>query len=56
MRQFADLPLGKKIAMSPYYRHAIQNSLASGEFFGHIWENVGTPEQLLLLNQRLAKP
>jgi MurNAc alpha-1-phosphate uridylyltransferase len=54
MRQFMGLPLGEKIAMSPYYRHAIENRLASGEFFGHTWENVGTPEQLWLLNQRLS--
>jgi MurNAc alpha-1-phosphate uridylyltransferase len=55
MRQFAHLPLGEKIAMSPYYRHSIEHGLASGEYFTGVWENVGTPEQLSELNERLAK-
>jgi MurNAc alpha-1-phosphate uridylyltransferase len=55
MRQFAHLPLGEKIPMSPYYRHAIEHELASGEHFQGVWENVGTPEQLSELNQRLVK-
>lgn len=53
MRQFMGLPLGQKIAMSPYYRHAIEHGVASGEYFNGVWENVGTPEQLAQLNQRL---
>lgn len=53
MRQFMGLPLGEKIAMSPYYRHAIAHGVASGEYFNGVWENVGTPEQLAQLNQRL---
>lgn len=55
MRQFAHLPLGEKIPMSPYYRHSIEHGLASGEYFTGVWENVGTPEQLSELNERLAK-
>ncbi|MGL4767096.1 MAG: N-acetylmuramate alpha-1-phosphate uridylyltransferase MurU [Formosimonas sp.] len=50
MRQFTGLPLGEKIPMSPYYRHAIAHGVASGEYFQGTWENVGTPEQLAQLN------
>jgi MurNAc alpha-1-phosphate uridylyltransferase len=54
MRQFADLPFGEKIPMSPYYHHAIAHGLAGGEYFKGVWENVGTPEQLGALNARLS--
>ncbi len=53
MREFTAIKAGEKVAMSPYYRQAIEQSRAQGVFFDGLWENVGTPEQLLALNQRL---
>ena len=53
MRQFDDLPVGEKIPMSPYYRAAIADGVASGEYFGGVWENVGTEAQLNGLNKLL---
>lgn len=53
MRQFESIRAGEKMAMSPYYRAAIEQGLATGEYFSGVWENVGTPEQLAALNLRL---
>ncbi len=53
MRTFADIAIGEKVAMSPYYKAAIEQHRASGELFSGMWENVGTPEQLAQLNQTL---
>ena len=52
MRQFDQLPVGEKIPMSPYYRQSIADGVASGEYFGGVWENVGTAAQLVTLNQQ----
>ena len=46
MREFAAIQAGEKVAMSPYYRQAIEQGRAQGVFFDGLWENVGTPEQL----------
>ena len=53
MREFAAIQAGEKVAMSPYYRQAIEQGRAQGVFFDGLWENVGTPEQLSQLNRRL---
>lgn len=53
MREFAAIQIGEKVAMSPYYRQAIEQGRAQGVFFDGLWENVGTPEQLSQLNRRL---
>ena len=53
MREFAAIQSGEKVAMSPYYRQAIEQGRAQGVFFDGLWENVGTPEQLSQLNWRL---
>ena len=55
MRQFADIVVGAKTAMSPYYRASIDAGVATGSYFNGVWENVGTPEQLMQLNQQLKK-
>ena len=54
MRQFDQLPVGEKIPMSPYYRQSITDGVASGEYFGGVWENVGTVAQLEALNLSFA--
>ena len=53
MREFAAIQACEKVAMSPYYRQAIEQGRAQGVFFDGLWENVGTPEQLSQLNRRL---
>lgn len=55
VRQFEGIPVGEKVAMSPYYRHSIEKGWATGEYFNGVWENVGTPEQLTQLNVQLSK-
>lgn len=55
MREFEGLPLGEKIPMSPHYKTAIANGHASGEYFGGVWENVGTTAQLAQLNEKLKQ-
>ncbi len=55
MRQFESIKAGEKVPMSPYYHAAIEAGLATGTYFDGVWENVGTPEQLAQLNQRLQK-
>jgi MurNAc alpha-1-phosphate uridylyltransferase len=54
MRQFEDIESGEKVAMSPYYRAAIERGHATGAYFHGVWENVGTPEQLAQLNEKLS--
>ncbi|MBN3724307.1 N-acetylmuramate alpha-1-phosphate uridylyltransferase MurU [Burkholderia sp. Ac-20379] len=53
LRMFADLPRGKRRALTPYYRDTIAAGRASGELYEGIWENVGTPAQLADLDARL---
>ncbi|TDR31561.1 N-acetylmuramate alpha-1-phosphate uridylyltransferase MurU [Hydromonas duriensis] len=55
MRLFEPLPVGDKIPMSPYYRDAVAQGVASGEYFDGVWENVGTAVQLEALNQNLSQ-
>ena len=55
MRAFADIALGEKVAMSPFYKAAIEHGCASGEIFVGLWENVGTPTQLAQLNQQQSQ-
>jgi MurNAc alpha-1-phosphate uridylyltransferase len=55
-RMFRDLPRGTRRALTPYYRETIARGLASGELYEGFWENVGTPEQLQALDQRLSAP
>ena len=52
-RMFRDLPSGTRRALTPYYRETIASGLASGELYEGLWENVGTPAQLQVLDQRL---
>jgi MurNAc alpha-1-phosphate uridylyltransferase len=54
MRQFEDIVVGEKVAMSPYYRASIEQGLATGAYFDGVWENVGTPLQLAQLNEKLS--
>ncbi|MFM0564489.1 N-acetylmuramate alpha-1-phosphate uridylyltransferase MurU [Paraburkholderia sediminicola] len=53
-RMFRDLPRGTRRALTPYYRETIANGLASGELYEGLWENVGTPAQLQILDQRVS--
>jgi len=53
-RMFRDLPRGTRRALTPYYRETIAGGLATGELYEGLWENVGTPAQLQVLDQRLS--
>ncbi len=52
-RMFRGLPPGTRCALTPYYKETIARGLASGELYEGVWENVGTPEQLQELDERL---
>ncbi|VXC40207.1 N-acetylmuramate alpha-1-phosphate uridylyltransferase [Burkholderia sp. 8Y] len=52
-RMFRDLAPGTRRALTPYYRETIAQGRASGELYEGRWENVGTPEQLHLLDMEL---
>jgi len=54
-RLFTGITPGEKVAMTPYYRSAIQAGNATGEFFVGRWENVGTPAQLEALDAKLER-
>lgn len=54
VRQFNHLRAGGKVPMSPFYHDMIGQGRASGEYFSGVWENVGTPEQLFELNERVG--
>jgi len=43
-------PQGKKAALAPLLREAMDASLVSAEFLGTDWTDVGTPERLAALN------
>ncbi len=53
LRMFDDLAPGTQRALTPYYRAAIAARRATGELYAGIWENIGTPAQLGMLDARL---
>jgi N-acetyl-alpha-D-muramate 1-phosphate uridylyltransferase len=52
-RMFRALPRGTRRALTPYYFETIGRGLASGERYDGLWENVGTPAHLQVLDTRL---
>lgn len=52
-RMFRDLPPGTRRALTPYYHETIARQRASGELYEGLWENVGTPAQLDVLDRHL---
>jgi MurNAc alpha-1-phosphate uridylyltransferase len=53
-RVFRDLVRGQAMRMFPWAYRFVEAGLVSGEHYGGTWENLGTPEQLALLDARLA--
>lgn len=45
------LPAGQRMALRPFMDRAIEAGRVSGEVWRGDWENVGTPEQLAVLNR-----
>ncbi|MFP5419257.1 MAG: N-acetylmuramate alpha-1-phosphate uridylyltransferase MurU [Gammaproteobacteria bacterium] len=50
---FARTPAREKAALAPLLRQAIRAGRASGEYYGGHWVDVGTPERLHQLDERL---
>ena len=51
---FEALPRGEKIRMLPLFRDWIGRGWVSGEYYGGAWANIGTPDELALLDGQLA--
>jgi MurNAc alpha-1-phosphate uridylyltransferase len=51
---FRELPRGEKLKMLPLYRDWIGRSWVSGELYGGVWANVGTPADLAQLDAALS--
>lgn len=51
---FRDVAPGTRLALFPWAYRFVDAGRVSGERFAGEWENVGTPEQLHALDQRLA--
>lgn len=51
---FADLPRSEKLALLPVFERASAAGLIAGEVHHGDWTDVGTPERLAELDQRLA--
>ena len=47
---------GRKAQLAPLWRAAAERGEASGELYEGYWNDVGTPERLMDLKARLAKP
>ncbi|MFA7678810.1 MAG: nucleotidyltransferase family protein [Pigmentiphaga sp.] len=50
---FADLPPGQPHKLAPLLRAAMRRNQVIGTHFRGIWEDIGTPERLAALDQRL---
>ena len=50
-----EIPLGKKIRLLPFFADWIGRALISGEVYGGVWDNLGTPEQLRQLDRKLRR-
>jgi MurNAc alpha-1-phosphate uridylyltransferase len=51
---FANIAPGGKAQLAPLLRAAMADKRVSGEVHGGIWHDVGTPERLSALNERVA--
>jgi N-acetyl-alpha-D-muramate 1-phosphate uridylyltransferase len=50
---FRDVPIGRRMRLFPWADELVAAGRVSAEHYRGEWENIGTPEQLAALNQRL---
>jgi MurNAc alpha-1-phosphate uridylyltransferase len=53
---FGELPRGVKLKLLPLFREWIARDWVSGELHRGAWANVGTPDDLALLDSALSRP
>lgn len=49
-----EIPIGKKLPLLPFFANWMGRGLVSGEVYGGVWDNLGTPEQLHELEVKLT--
>lgn len=52
---FKEVPVGQPAKLAPLLRRAMQLGQVRGEHHSGVWEDVGTPERLALLNERFTR-
>jgi MurNAc alpha-1-phosphate uridylyltransferase len=51
---FREVGAGSRLKMFPFAYRYVDEGRVSGERFAGVWDNIGTPDQLLALDRRLA--
>jgi MurNAc alpha-1-phosphate uridylyltransferase len=51
---FADIVIGQSAKLAPLLRKAIDNSVATAEYYQGAWHDIGTPERLAELDKILT--
>lgn len=47
---FADVVIGQPAKLAPLLRRAIDNNVATAQYYQGVWRDIGTPERLALIN------
>jgi MurNAc alpha-1-phosphate uridylyltransferase len=52
---FAEVVIGRPAKLTPLLRKAIDNNAATAQYYQGIWHDIGTPERLKQLDEKLLK-
>jgi MurNAc alpha-1-phosphate uridylyltransferase len=52
---FADIVKGESAKLAPLLRKSIDNDRATAQYYHGLWHDIGTPERLQQLNEKLSK-